>query len=223
MSKENRLWNWIRLLIVFFAGIMPLACARNLIYRKVLGYSLGNHASIGFLTFLDSRKVTMGEGARLKGIFNVLLNVGELEMGTFSKMGSPKIGFNLVSGNGKSKLHLKRGARITWGHFFDLSENITVGEMTIIGGKGCEFFTHDMFNGKRFGPIEIGNGCYIGSSSKFCQGAKVSDRTVVMMGSVITRTFEEENVLLGGVPANVIKEDYGYEARITYDHLNLPY
>lgn len=95
--------------------------------------------------------------------------------------------------------------------------------MTIVGGKSCEFYTHDMYNGKRFGPIEIGDGCYVGSSCKFSLGSKISSKSVVAMGSVVTKSFDEEDVLLGGVPAGIIKEQYGYDAAITYNELDLPY
>ena len=208
---------------VAIAGATPIGFLRKFLYKYVLGYRMEKGASIGFLTFLDAKNVYLGEKAYLKGVFNMIFDVGELKMDPRSKIGCPFIGLNFISGNWKSTLHLKRGARVTWGHYFDLSDDVTIGSMTIIGGKSCEFFTHDMYNGKRFSPIEIGDACYVGSSSKFCPGARVPNRCVVSMGSVVTERFDTEDALLGGVPARVVKDNFGYTAKITYDTLNLPY
>ena len=221
---KNRITHGIKLIFVFVAGIMPCSLLRKFFYRIFFGYKIASDAYIGYLNFIDVKEFRMGKNTRLNGILNIMTNVTQVEMEPHSKMGAVYLGLNLVSGQrGETKLLLKQATRVSWGHFFDLHDNITIGEMTIIGGKSCEFFTHDVLFGKRFAPIEIGAGCYIASSSKFKAGSKISDHSVVAMGAVVSKKFDVTNILVGGVPAKIIRENYGYNAKKTYDDLELPH
>lgn len=52
--------------------------------------------------------------------------------------------------------------------------------------------------------IEVGVDCWIGSGSIILDGVKLGNRVVVAAGSVVTKSFED-NVVLAGVPARIIK------------------
>ncbi len=68
---------------------------------------------------------------------------------------------------------------------------------------------HDItnyFNYIKTEPIIIGDNCWIGAGSIILPGVKLANHTVVAAGSVVTKSFLEEDQLIGGVPAKVIKK-----------------
>lgn len=56
-------------------------------------------------------------------------------------------------------------------------------------------------------PVEIGEHCWIGEGVKLSKNAKLPPNTVVGMGSVVTKEFFEENTIIAGNPAGVIKRN----------------
>lgn len=64
--------------------------------------------------------------------------------------------------------------------------------------------------GKRINPDEdivIGNNVWIGLGCKILKGAAIQAGSVVGAGSLVTRKFNEENVILAGNPARIIKHN----------------
>lgn len=54
-------------------------------------------------------------------------------------------------------------------------------------------------------PITIGDNCWIGGHASINPGVHLGDNVVVASGAVVTRSFGD-NLVIGGNPANVIKE-----------------
>lgn len=55
-----------------------------------------------------------------------------------------------------------------------------------------------------FGKIVIGNNCFIGANSTIIYGVELADNTIVAAGSVVTKSFQNGNVIIGGNPAKII-------------------
>lgn len=55
--------------------------------------------------------------------------------------------------------------------------------------------------------IRIGNHCWIGFGAHFCKNANLSDNIIVGARSVVTKNFDESNVIIAGNPAKVIKHN----------------
>ena len=59
--------------------------------------------------------------------------------------------------------------------------------------------------------ITIGNDVWIGSGVKILKGASIPNSTIVAAGAIVNKVFIEENTLLGGVPARVIKRGVNWQ------------
>lgn len=57
-------------------------------------------------------------------------------------------------------------------------------------------------------PIKIGKNCWIGANSIILPGVELADNTIVASGAVVTKLFNEKNIIIGGVPAKIIKKIY---------------
>lgn len=53
--------------------------------------------------------------------------------------------------------------------------------------------------------IVIGKKCWIGMNSVILPGVILGDNTIVGAGSVVTKKFEEGNVIIAGVPAKIVR------------------
>jgi carbonic anhydrase/acetyltransferase-like protein (isoleucine patch superfamily) len=78
---------------------------------------------------------------------------------------------------------------------------------------GCEFSDEDFHNisyeGKKEKPmgIEIGRHVWVGSHVKILKGTRIRDNSVVAANSVVSSIFHEENVLIAGNPAKIIRRN----------------
>lgn len=54
--------------------------------------------------------------------------------------------------------------------------------------------------------VYIGNGCWLCANSIILPGTRIGNKCVVAAGAVVTRTFNEERILIAGVPAEKKKE-----------------
>lgn len=114
------------------------------------------------------------------------------------------------------------GARTFIGHHSHLA--CTENRNTLTVGPDCMISSyvqirtgdsHSVLNadGERINrarSVGIGNHCWIGEGVRILKGVSLANDTIVATGSIITKSFDA-NVLLGGVPAKVLK------ANVTWD------
>lgn len=53
--------------------------------------------------------------------------------------------------------------------------------------------------------IEIGKNCWIGMNSVILPGVKIGNHTIVGAGSIVTKSFEKGDCVIGGNPAKIIR------------------
>lgn len=99
-------------------------------------------------------------------------------------------------------------------YLLEFGNNITVSTQVT-------FITHDNSVSKIikettdvFGRIEIGDNCFIGHNTTILPGVKIGDNTVIGAGSVVTKSFPNGNVIIGGNPAKVLTTVDNYKEKI---------
>jgi UDP-3-O-[3-hydroxymyristoyl] glucosamine N-acyltransferase len=87
---------------------------------------------------------------------------------------------------------IKRGARIA--HGTKIGHNCCIGEDTFVS------------NGVAIpGSVTIGDRCFLGSGTSYRSGIAIGNDVVVGAGAVVVRSFEEDGIVLAGVPAEIKK------------------
>ena len=59
--------------------------------------------------------------------------------------------------------------------------------------------------------VKIGDHCWLGEGSKVLKGVTLEGDNVVSTGAIVTKSFNR-NVLLGGIPAKVLKENINWKS-----------
>jgi len=108
------------------------------------------------------------------------------------------------------------GCSITGSTNFIIDHYLEIGRGCQISW-GCEFLDEDWhkiyYEGRqeKDPSIIIGDHVWIGSNAKILKGVKIANNTVIAANSVVTKSFSEENVLIGGYPARIIKEGVSWQ------------
>ncbi len=112
-----------------------------------------------------------------------------------------KLGMNIGSG-----CNICSDISTTESYLVTIGSNVTVSTEVLL-------LTHDASIGKvlgkengsdLLGKIVIGNNCFIGARSIILPGVSLTENIIVAAGSVVTKSFNEENIIIGGNPAKKI-------------------
>jgi len=202
-----------RLLAAAAVALVPSGRARVALYRRLLGYQIGDHCRIGMFNLIACRSLRLGDGS--------VVGRGNLIKGDFDLVAGPRLfigNFNVLTCPwGLASRHPSRdyGTRIEFGtdclvndrHYFDGHGRITVGDGSWIAGRDSQLYTHGISVEDR--DIAIGRGCFIGSAARFAPGSGVGDRTIVGIGSVVLDRLASEAALVAGFPAQVVRDISG--------------
>ena len=200
--------NRLKLLLAILISLLPFSTVRVFFYNTFLGFKILK-SKVGWLTILNVKDFAMYRGSI--GSFNLFTGPFSVVMEEQNRIGSfnyIRCGAWVVNFNRSSKIHLKKEARISNQHYFDVFGEINIGQKTIIAGVRSQFWTHGGFSNDV--NIDIGDNCYIGSGVKFAPSSGVSNNSVCGMGSVVTKKFEKESIVIAGVPAKIIKENINW-------------
>jgi acetyltransferase-like isoleucine patch superfamily enzyme len=107
-------------------------------------------------------------------------------------------------------LSVRKSFAVSGGCYYQAYAGIEIGQGTIWSyNVSMITLDHDINNfssGITKGAIKIGRNCWIGAGSVILSGVKLGDNTIVGANSVVNKSFENGSVVIGGVPAKIIKE-----------------
>lgn len=204
------------LLFVFPANVVRFL----LIIVRSKNFFIGKKVKIGF-SLIYVHSLVLKEGAHIGHLNIIKVNEFILEGGSIGRMNIFKGCFDvamlggswILNGNRftaneevyqKVKLLLKSNAAIIANHIFDMTDNISIGEGSVVAGVGTQLWTHSFFvtpnvvTGIRVdAPIVIGDFCYIGSRSVLLSGVDIADYVTVGAGSCVSKSLEQKGCYVG--------------------------
>lgn len=207
LFKNHRSKRLIALLI----SVLPFSFLRIKAYELFFGYGFGKRAHIGFLTLIAvdyfecGEEVTIGRQTQLTGPMTVIIGARTL-IGRWNEFDCAQTAgsTNKAYMNYARKLLIGSDCLIHEHHYFDLYGEINIGNGTWIAGRASQFWTHGASVKER--DIKIGQHCYIGSACLFSPNSGLGNNVVLGMGSVVTKHVIDDDVVIGGVPAKIIRK-----------------
>ena len=93
-----------------------------------------------------------------------------------------------------------------------IGDDVTLGwNVNIRDNDGHTIIYKDTNTVSQSQSVEIGNHVWICSHADVLKGVSVADDSVVAYRSLVTKKFEDSCVLIGGVPAKILKSNIGWE------------
>jgi acetyltransferase-like isoleucine patch superfamily enzyme len=117
-------------------------------------------------------------------------------------------------GDGTPTMHIGSGSYI--GRFAHINawqevrigQNVLIADRVFISDVDHNFQHHDIpicYQGDSFlGPVTLNDGCWIGIGAVILPGVSIGRNSVVAANAVVTRSVPER-VVVGGVPAKIIR------------------
>jgi acetyltransferase-like isoleucine patch superfamily enzyme len=108
---------------------------------------------------------------------------------------------------------IQRGTRcpgLSVGCYIDGRNGIIIGKNVWIGPHvSLVSMNHDLNDYQNFiltDPIIIGDNCWLATGVIILPGVKLGNHVVGAAGSVINKSFRENNIIVAGVPAKIVKK-----------------
>lgn len=117
------------------------------------------------------------------------------------------IGEEFGINSGYFLFHKKENNKIEIGDDCMFSKNITI--RTCDGHKIKSLETNEVINDDK--DVKIGNHVWLGQDATVLKGSEIPNNTIVAYKSIITKKFTEENTILAGSPAKVVKTNVNWE------------
>ncbi|WP_369765617.1 hypothetical protein [Flavobacterium sp. WC2429] len=180
---------------------LPFSSLRVFLLRELLGYAIGKNVKIG-KSYINCNKVIIGDNVHVANNNNIFCN--ELLIGSNTVIHSG----NVIQGG--ANFSIGTNSRIINNHYFDLWNNIQIGNNTWIAGRNSQFWTHGSIHTKNSDKdlsITIKDDVYIGSSSLIAPGVKIESVNLIGLGSVVAGIFDENQTIIAGNLSQVVKRN----------------
>ncbi|GAB4165165.1 MAG: hypothetical protein Fur0032_01730 [Terrimicrobiaceae bacterium] len=204
--------------------------SRSVLPRKVLGHS--NAITLGDCRLRESHIHIEGNNNRVRIADGVVLR----KVGLFIFGSDNEIHLDHSVGMRRSDVYIfgnncsiRIGARSTFaGAILTTPESGTTLEI----GNDCMFSTnievrtgdsHAIFDrpsGERINPgkdVVLGDHVWVGTRALILKGARIPRGCVVAAGSVVSKAFDEESVILAGSPATILRRDIVWSRELQND------
>ena len=161
-------------------------------YRK--NFFLGDCGSVGLQNMKGG--IYMEEGSKL--ILNAKCVIGQGTTVRCDKNAVIELGENF---------YCNKNCHIRSAEYIKIGNECSFGWNVQINTDDGHYIMHDGKPVKRIGPIEIGNHVWLTSNTIVTKDVKIADGCIVAQGTVVTKSITESKVLVGGVPAKVIRQN----------------
>lgn len=94
-----------------------------------------------------------------------------------------------------------------------IGNNVTISTQVLFVTHDISIASFSQKKGSLFGKIVIGDNCFIGERSMILYGVELANNIIVGAGSVVTKSFQQEGIILGGNPARVIGTIEGFVSK----------
>lgn len=186
LEKDERIQG-LEIIINGNNNIIKINKFTKYLNSRILVRANCSNVCIGKSEFLNNLQINIGCG-----------NSQFLEIGDYTNCW----GLNIFLNEGKA------GCIIGKNCLFSSPVNIWPSDGHVITEKG----TQNIINSIK-SPVIIGDNCWIGTYCILTKNAVLSNNTVCGAGSVITKKFEQEHILIAGNPAKIIKEGINWNSK----------
>lgn len=168
----------------------------------------------------DNNRVEIGENCKLSNMtINIIGDSNNIEIGSKCSISN----WNLLLSVPAVNRNVKIGARTYIGsglfvlpannNSLEIGEDCMFSNEIIIrvedGHPIYDLDTKELCN--KGGMVKIGRHCWIGERAYILKGVSLADDTIVGACSLVAKSSDEKNVVLGGTPAKVIKRNVGWK------------
>lgn len=184
----------------------PVNSVRIFLLKKMFGYIIGKNVKIGKV-IINCNKVTIGDNVYIAS--SNIISCNELSIGNKTAIHSGNVF------QGSANFSIGANSRIINNHYFDLHNDIKIGNNTWIAGKGSQFWTHGSIHTKLKTKdlcVIIKNDIYVGSASLFSPGVIIESENLIALGSVVSKSFLESKTIIAGNPAIIVKQDIDWRS-----------
>ena len=103
---------------------------------------------------------------------------------------------------GRADITAHGGTRIIIGDDFGMTA-----DTEIRSGDGHKMINMDGEVYNKPQDIHIGNNCWLGMRGTIQKGVTLQNDTIVAKNSIVTKSFDRDHIMIGGIPARIIKTD----------------
>jgi acetyltransferase-like isoleucine patch superfamily enzyme len=219
----NRIVNRINLL---FQNFTLREFSKNKVYQKISGSGNKlkyNDASLNINIQINGSKnlIIIGDKAKLNNL-KIFIQGNDNIINISESVNFNVKGLIWVEDN-NSILEIGRAST-----FEDATFAITENNSKIKIGEDCMFaYDIEVKNGDSHSIIDlqthrrinfvkdviIGNHVWVSAHAVLLKGSNIPDNCVVASNSVVTKSFEKTNVIIGGNPAHIIKEGISWDRK----------
>jgi acetyltransferase-like isoleucine patch superfamily enzyme len=201
----------VRKALAYLISLTPMNGLRIALYRVVMGYRIGAGCRLGLGVAIAVDSFEMGDGGVIgrKTVFMgpISVRIGRnVSIGKSNQFtcGDSVADPRLAHMNYGRALILGDDSLINQDHLFDLLGRVEIGQGTWVAGFQSQFLTHGA--GVMNRDITIGQRCFIGSAARFTPGSGIGDDVIVAMSATVTKVIPDHRVVVGGLPAKVLRE-----------------
>ncbi len=192
---------------------------RSKIWLSIIYFEKGyiKDGSIGLFNLIFCNELRMENGAKISRSNKIAIN-GSLFLANHASIGNRN---TFTSALNKSvyieRGSIKMGANsiITSDHFFDVMGNISIGNETVIAGKGSQFWTHSYNHyPHRYridGDIFIGQDVYVGSGVILLPDCIIGDGCAIGAGTTFLGVVGDETIIVSAKFRHFQRKDRIFE------------